>query len=67
MFVKGFKLFKKWICSLFIVQHLFFCPLLKISFGNPFLKILDLKRLFIADGPMKNKSTNLVLPPLRAL
>ena len=29
---------------------LFFCPLLKISKGNPFLKILELE-----DAPMKKK------------
>ena len=32
---------------------LFFCPLLKISLGNPYLKILELTKLFIADAPIK--------------
>ena len=45
----------------------FFCPLLKKSSGNPYLKILDFSQLFIADAPMKKKSKNLVLPPRRAL
>ena len=39
------------------------CPLLKIYLGNPYLKILDLAKLFVADAPMKKKSRNLVLPP----
>ena len=42
---------------------LVFCPLLKISLGNPYLKILDLTKLFIVDTPMKKKK--IVLPPLR--
>ena len=44
-----------------------FCPLLKKSSGNPYLKILDFSQLFIADAPMKKKSKNLVLPLRRAL
>ena len=43
-----------------------FCPILNKSSGNPYLKILDLSQLFIADAPMKKKSKNLVLPPRRA-
>ena len=31
----------------------FFCPLLKISLRNPYLKILDLAKLFVSDAPMK--------------
>jgi len=31
----------------------FFCPLLKIPLDNPYLKIVDIKKLFIADAPMK--------------
>ena len=34
---------------------------------NPYLKILDLKNLFVADAPVKKKSKHLVLPPLREL
>ena len=30
----------------------FFCHSLKISFGNPYLKILDLAKLFVADANM---------------
>ena len=30
-----------------------FCPLLKISLGNSYLKILDLTKLFVADALMK--------------
>ena len=37
---------------------LVFSPLLKISLGNPYLKILDLTKL-IADAPIK-KSVNLI-------
>ena len=33
----------------------FFCPLLEISLVNPYLKFIDLKKLFIADAPMKKK------------
>ena len=40
-----------------------FCPLFKISLGNPYLKILDPTKLFVTDAPMKKK----VLPPVRAL
>ena len=32
-----------------------FCLLLKISWGNPYLKVLDLANLFVADAPMKNE------------
>ena len=39
-----------------------FYPLLKISLGNPYLKILDLSKLFIADAPVKKKSTFLFYP-----
>ena len=31
----------------------FFYPLLKISLRNPYLKILDLAKLFVVDSPMK--------------
>ena len=41
---------------------LFSCPVLKISLGNPSLKIIDLTKLFIADAPMKKNSKNLVHP-----
>ena len=34
-----------------------FCPLLKISLGNPYLKILGLLKLFVANTPMKKKFT----------
>ena len=33
----------------------FFCLLLKIFGGNPFLKILDLANLFVANAPMKKE------------
>ena len=39
-----------------------FCLLLKIIMRHPYLKILDLVNLFVADAPMKKKSRNLVLP-----
>ena len=32
---------------------LVFYPLLKILLGNPYLKILDLSKLFIVDAPME--------------
>ena len=35
---------------------LVFRPLLKISLGNPYLKILEPSKLFVADTPMKNNS-----------
>ena len=31
------------------------CPLLKISLVNPYLKILDLAKLFVANAPIKQK------------
>ena len=43
-----------------------FCPLLKKSSCNTYLKILVFS-LFIADAPIKIKSKNLVLPPRKAL
>ena len=33
-----------------------FCPLLKKSSGNPYMKILDFSLLFIADAPLKTKN-----------
>ena len=39
-----------------------FFLLLKIILTHPYLKILDLANLFVADAPMKKKSRNLVLP-----
>jgi len=45
-----------------------FCLLLKISLGNPYLKILYLANIFVADASMKKENENiLVSPPLRAL
>ena len=43
-----------------------FCPLLKRSSGNPYLKILEFLKLFVDDAPMK-KNPNICLLPLRAL
>ena len=43
-----------------------FLPLLKRSSYDPYLKILDLAKLFVTDAPMKKKSKIFVLPPLRA-
>ena len=41
-----------------------FCPLLKISLGNSYPKILDLEKLFFADAYMQKKKTKkLVSPP----
>ena len=45
---------------------LFFCPLLKISLGNPHLKILDLSKLFISDAPMKKKFKKFIFTPSHA-
>ena len=45
---------------------LVFCPLHKISLVNPYLKILDRAKLFVADAPIK-KIQKIVLPPLRSL
>ena len=44
-----------------------FCPLLKKSSGNPYLKICDLTQYFFMDLNMKKKLKSLVLPPLTAL
>ena len=35
-----------------------FCLLLKKSTGNPYLKILDFYKLFIADAPVKKNNSN---------
>ena len=41
-----------------------FFPFTQISSGNPYLKILDLSKLFVTEAHMKRKkSKNLVLPP----
>ena len=39
--------------ALYTPSSLAFCLLLKISWGNPQLKILDLANLFDADAPKK--------------
>ena len=39
--------------ALYAPHPVVFCPLLKKSSGNPYLKILDFSQLFIADAPMK--------------
>ena len=44
-----------------------FCPLLKKSSGNTYLKLLDFSQLYIADAPIKKKSKKLVLPPRKSL
>ena len=42
---------------------LVFCPLIKISLGNPYLKIIDISKHIVADAPLnKKKSTKFVLP-----
>ena len=42
-------------CPVAPLPCLVFCPLLKISLVNPYLKILDLAKLFVADAPIKKK------------
>ena len=42
-------------------------PLLKISLGNPYLKILDLTKLFIADAPMKKKIIKFSFTPSQCI
>ena len=37
------------------------------SLVNPYLKILDLAKLFVADAPIKKNTKKIVLPPLRSL
>ena len=37
-----------------------FYPLLKISLGNPYLKILDLAKLFVVDAPYERVNINLL-------
>ena len=39
--------------ALFAPPSLSFCLILKIIFRHPYLKILDLASLFVADAPMK--------------
>ena len=45
----------------------FFCPLLKKSAGNPYLKIFYFSHLLIADTPMKFFFDKFCLHPLTAL
>ena len=40
-----------------------FLPITQNIMRHPYLKILDLANLFVADAPMKKKSRNLVLHP----
>ena len=48
------------------IKPQFSLPLLKISLGNPYLKFLDLTKLFIAHAPMKKKSRNFVFNPFQS-
>ena len=43
-----------------------FCPLLKKSSGNPYLKILDFSQLFIADAHMKIKINKFSFTPAQS-
>ena len=43
--------------------YLYLHFLLIISFGNPYLKILDLSNLFDANAPMKNNSEHFTYRP----
>ena len=40
-----------------MLTYMVFCPLLKISFVNPYLKILDLAKLFVANAPIEKNNT----------
>ena len=51
--------------ALYAPPSLFLCLLLKMSGGNPSLKIIDLA--FVTDVPMKNTSKKMFPLPLRAL
>ena len=42
---------------------LVFCPILKISLLNPYLKIFDLTKLFVADARMKKKCKEFSFTP----
>ena len=42
---------------------LVFWPLLKISLINPYLKILDLAKLFVADAPIKKQIKKSIVTP----
>ena len=42
----------------------FFCPLLKISLVNPYLKILEIAKLFVADASNKKIYKKLFYPLL---
>ena len=44
-----------------------FCPLLKISSYNPYLKFLDFSQLLVADTPMKFYFEKFCFHPLTAL
>ena len=43
-----------------------FCPLLKKSSGNPYLKILDFSQIFISDDPMKKEIQKFCLTPAQS-
>ena len=45
----------------------FFRPLPKISLGNPYMKIIDLAKRFVADAYMKENNKKIVLLSLRVL
>ena len=49
------------LCAELTCMGMSFCPLLKKSKGNPYLKDLEFSKLFVAGAPMKKKiSKNLV-------
>ena len=49
-------------CTHYAPPSIFLCLLLKVSWDNPYLKILDLANLFVADVPMKKINKKNWLP-----
>ena len=50
--------------ALYAPPPLAFCILLKIIVRHPYLKILDLANLFVADAPKKKKIKKFIFTPL---
>ena len=66
-FKAGFLFYSNKIIYFLNPSALVFVLLLKTILRHPYLKILDLANLFVADAPMNKKIKKIVLPPLRAL
>ena len=66
IFLKPLKPWGGGRCTAYAHPSLSFCLLLKIIMRHPYLKILDLANLFVADAPMKIKIKKFSFTPSRS-